>query len=261
MATSWPLITSLQPSTWSGSLRKVALVTGGGVRVGRALTLGLAEAGYDVVVHYHGSEVGARETARGVEAAGRRAALVQGDLSKGSDAEAVVASAADSFGRLDLLVNSAASFDQAHLMDVDEARWDRVMALNLKGPFLTVRAAADLLRQARGSVVNILDLSALQPWVEYPHHSVSKAGLLHLTRVLARVLAPDVRVNAIAPGTVLPPDGFDESDRRREDARTLVGTIGTPQDVLRTVLFLAASPFITGEVVVVDGGRSLRGEG
>lgn len=229
--------------------------------MGRALTLGLAEAGYDVVVHYHGSEGGARETARGVEAAGRRVALVQGDLSRGSDAEAVVASAADSFGRLDLLVNSAASFDQAHLMDVDEARWDRVMALNLKGPFLTVRAAADLLRRVRGSVVNILDLSALQPWVEYPHHSVSKAGLLHLTRILARVLAPDVRVNAIAPGTVLPPDGFDESDRRREDARTLVGTIGTPQDVLRTVLFLAASPFITGEVVVVDGGRSLKGAG
>jgi pteridine reductase len=225
------------------------------------LSLGLADAGYDVVVHYHGSEVGARETARGIEAAGRRAALVQGDLSLGSDAEAVVASAAENFGRLDLLVNSAASFDRAQLMDVDEARWDQVMALNLKGPFLTVRAAADLLRQARGSVVNILDLSALQPWVDYPHHAVSKAGLLHLTRILARVLAPDVRVNAIAPGTVLPPEEFDESDRRREDARTLVGSIGTPQDVLRTVLFLAASPFITGEVVVVDGGRSLKGVG
>jgi pteridine reductase len=225
------------------------------------LSLGLADAGYDVVVHYHGSEVGARETARGIEAAGRRAALVQGDLSLGSDAEAVVAGAAENFGRLDLLVNSAASFDRAQLMDVDEARWDQVMALNLKGPFLTVRAAADLLRQARGSVVNILDLSALQPWVDYPHHAVSKAGLLHLTRILARVLAPDVRVNAIAPGTVLPPEEFDESDRRREDARTLVGSIGTPQDVLRTVLFLAASPFITGEVVVVDGGRSLKGVG
>ena len=122
-----------------------------------------------------------------------------------------------------------------------------------------MRAAADLLRQARGSVVNILDLSAFQPWVDYPHHAVSKAGLLHLTRILARVLAPEVRVNAIAPGTVLPPDGYDEEARSRERARTLVGQLGTPQDVLRTVLFLAASPFITGEVVVVDGGRSLKG--
>jgi pteridine reductase len=105
----------------------------------------------------------------------------------------------------------------------------------------------------------MLDLSAFQPWVDYPHHAVSKAGLLHLTRIMARVLAPDVRVNAIAPGTVLPPEDFDDRARRRERARTLVGELGTPQDVLRTVLFLAASPFITGEVVVVDGGRSLEG--
>jgi pteridine reductase len=240
-------------------LRKVALVTGGAVRVGRALSLGLAEAGYDVVVHFHESEQAARAVALKVEALGGRATHVGGDLSRGADAERVVAAGAEAFGRLDLLVNSAASFDAAPLLEVDEERWDRVMALNLKGPFLTVRAAAPMLRQARGSVVNMLDLSAFQPWVDYPHHAVSKAGLLHLTRIMARALAPDVRVNAIAPGTVLPPEDFDDRARRRERARTLVGELGTPQDVLRTVLFLAASPFITGEVVVVDGGRSLEG--
>lgn len=240
-------------------MRKVALVTGGAVRVGRALSLGLAEAGYDLVVHYHGSDAAAREVERAIEGLGRRAALVQADLSEAAGAEAIIAAARDSFGRLDLLVNSAASFDATPLLDVDEARWDRVMALNLKGPFLAVREGADLLRACRGSVVNLLDLSAFQPWIEYPHHAVSKAGLLHLTKILARVLAPDVRVNAIAPGTVLPPDDHDDAARRRERDRTPVGHLGTPDDVLRTVLFLAGSPFITGEVVVVDGGRSLAG--
>lgn len=238
-------------------MRKVALVTGGAVRVGRALSVGLAEAGYDVVVHYHRSEAAAREVVRAVETLGRRAVLVQADLADGEGATTVVAAAREGFGRLDLLVNSAASFDAAPLLEVDEARWDRVMALNLKGPFLTVREGADLLRACGGSVVNLLDLSALQPWTEYPHHAVSKAGLLHLTKILARVLAPEVRVNAIAPGTVLPPDDHDAESRRRERARTPVGRLGTPDDVLRTVLFLAGSPFITGEVVVVDGGRSL----
>jgi NAD(P)-dependent dehydrogenase (short-subunit alcohol dehydrogenase family) len=238
-------------------VRKVALVTGGAVRVGRALTLGLAEAGFDVVLHYHASHAPARETARAVEALGRRVELVQADLSTGSGAEEAVRAASDAFGRLDLLVNSAATFETASLLEVDEAAWDEVMAVNLKGPFLTVRAAAPLLRAAGGSVVNILDLSAFEPWVEYPHHSVSKAGLLQLTRVLARVLAPRVRVNAVAPGTVLPPEDLDDDGRAREAARTPLGAIGNPQDVVRTVLFLTASPFITGEMVVVDGGRSL----
>lgn len=238
-------------------MRKVALVTGGAVRVGRALTLGLAEAGYDMVVHYHASGGPAREALRAVEALGRRAALVQADLSTGAGATATVEAAAETFGRLDLLVNSASTFESAPLLEVDEASWDQVMAINLKGPFLTVKAAADMLREARGSVVNILDSAALEPWVDYPHHSVSKAGLLHLTRILARVMAPHVRVNAVAPGMVLPPADMDEAARRRERDRTPLGRAGNPQDVVRTVLFLAASPFITGEVVVVDGGRHL----
>jgi pteridine reductase len=240
-------------------MRRVALVTGGGVRVGGALSLGLAEAGYDVVLHYHRSAGAAREVARAIEALGRRVELVAADLSTSEGAEAVVAAAASAFGRLDLLVNSAASFEAAAIADVDAAAWDRVLALNLRGPFLIVRAATSLLHDSRGSVVNILDLSALQPWVDYPHHAVAKAGLLHLTRILARSLAPHVRVNAVAPGPVLPPEGLDEAARERERRRTPLGSIGTPQDVVRTVVFLASSPFITGEVVKVDGGRSLTG--
>lgn len=238
-------------------MRKVALVTGGAIRLGRAITLGLAEAGYDVAIHYHSSRGPAEETARTVEALGRRAVVIQADLSQGAGAGALVAAVSEAYGRLDLLINSAASFEQRDLLDVDEAEWDAVMALNLRGPFLTVREAADLLGAAEGSVVNMVDLSAFQPWVGYPHHSVSKAGLMHLTRILARVMAPRVRVNAIAPGAVLPPADFSDADRTRELARTPVGHLGSPEDIVRTVLFLAASPFITGEVVVVDGGRSL----
>lgn len=238
-------------------MSKVALVTGAGVRVGRALALGLAEAGYDVAIHYHASEGPAHEVARRVEAMGRRAELVRGDLGGGEGARAVASVVRAAFGRLDLLVNSAATFEAASLLDVDEPAWDAVMAVNLKGPFMLVRETADLLRTAEGSVVNVLDLSALQPWSDHPHHSVSKAALLHLTRVMARALAPRVRVNAVAPGTVLPPEGTTVEELARDRARTPLGRAGSPDDVVRTVLFLAASPFITGEVVVVDGGRHL----
>ena len=238
-------------------MRKVALITGGAIRLGRAITLGLAEAGYDVVVHYNASRGPAEATARTVESLGRRAVVVQADLSKGDGARALVAATVEAYGRLDLLINGAASFEQRDLMDVDEEAWDAVMSLNLRGPFLVVRGAADLLQASGGSVVNMVDLSAFQPWVRYPHHSVSKAGLMQLTRILARVMAPRVRVNAIAPGAVLPPDDFSAEDRDREQARTPVGHLGSPEDIVRTVLFLATSPFITGEVVVVDGGRSL----
>lgn len=238
-------------------MRKVALVTGGAVRLGRAITLGLADAGYDLVVHYNSSRGPAEETARTVESLGRRAVVVQANLSTGEGARALVAAVSEAYGRLDLLVNSAASFEQGDLLEVDEEGWDSVMALNLRGPFMVVREAAELLGAAGGSVVNMVDLSAFQPWVRYPHHAVSKAGLMHLTRILARVMAPRVRVNAIAPGAVLPPADFTDDDREAERARTPVGHLGSPEDIVRTVLFLTASPFITGEVVVVDGGRSL----
>ena len=238
-------------------MSKVALVTGGAVRVGRALSLGLAEAGWDVAVHYHTSDAAAQEVVREIEALGRRGLALQGDLGSGSGVDAVAGALRDGFGRLDLLVNSASTFEAAPLLEVDEAAWDRVMAVNLKGPFLLVKATADLLDASQGSVVNVLDLSAFQPWTGRVHHAVSKAGLLHLTRILAKELAPRVRVNAVAPGTVLPPEGFSPEDEARERARTPLGRTGSPEDVLDAVLFLARTPFVTGEVLRVDGGRHL----
>lgn len=237
----------------------MALVTGGAVRVGRAITLGLAEAGYDTVVNYHRSDAEARSVSSRVESLGRRAVVVGGDVSAVEDVERIARIVREEFGRLDLLVNNASLFPQKPLLDIEEGEWDRVMAVNLKAPFLMVKATSELLTRSRGRVVNLVDLSAFQPWVDHPHHSVSKAALVHLTKVMARALAPHVRVNAIAPGAVLLPDSYDEEKRQRSRRSAALGTLGSPEDVVRTVLFLERSPFITGEVIVVDGGRLLGG--
>jgi pteridine reductase len=236
---------------------QVALVTGGARRIGRAISLGLAEAGYDVVVNSHASPREAAEVVREIERLGRRGTVVLGDVADTATVDALSEHVSTEFGRLDLLVNNASTFESRPLMEVEEAEWDRVMAVNLKAPFLLARALAPTLEQSKGAILNLVDLSALQPWVDYPHHSVSKAGLLHLTRVMARALAPNVRVNAIAPGTVLAAETQTPSELERIRGRTALGTLGTPEDVVRTVLFLARSPFVTGEVVVVDGGRLL----
>ncbi|MDX1567136.1 MAG: SDR family oxidoreductase [Longimicrobiales bacterium] len=237
----------------------VALVTGGAVRVGRALSLGLAEAGYDVVVNFHTSEGAAAQLVERIEALGTHALLAPGDVSDSDSVAAIARQVRERFDTLDLLVNNASTFFQNPLLDVGEEEWDRAMAVNVKGPFLLARELAPELAATKGSVVNITDLSAFTPWRHFPHHSVSKAALVHLTRVMAKALAPDVRVNAVAPGTVLPPDDYGPRERERSRKRTLLGTLGTPEDVVRTVLFLARSPFVTGEVVVVDGGQSLMG--
>ena len=238
-------------------MSRVALVTGGAVRIGRALSLGLAEAGYDVVVHYNTSAAPAREVEKKITGLGRRAVLLPGDVSQAGDIARIADGVVREFGRLDVLVNSASNFFQTPVMEVEEAEWDKVMAVNLKAPFLLAQATAPLLEESRGCIVNILDMSAVEPWTRYPHHSVSKAGLLHLTRILAKAMAPHVRVNAVAPGNVMPPDNMDPAVLAQEIRKTPLGTLGTPQDVVRTVLFLLASPYITGEMILVNGGLHL----
>ncbi len=234
---------------------RVALVTGGAVRVGRAITLALADAGFELVVGYHGSGAAAREVVAKVEDRGRHALAVQADLSGSRGAKELAAAATTAFGRLDLLVNNASTFFATPFDQIGEDEWDKVMAVNLKAPFLLIQATAAALARSRGHVVNIVDLSALRPWARYPHHSVSKAALAHLTRVAARVLAPRVRVNAIAPGSVLPEEVATPEAVRAAAADIPLGAWGSPEDVARTVLFLDRSPFVTGEVIVVDGGR------
>jgi len=161
------------------------------------------------------------------------------------------------FGRLDVLVNSAATFVSTTLLEIDSDEWDRVMDVNLKGAHLLVREFAPLLRASKGSIVNVADHMGLKPWVRYAHHSVAKAGLVHLTRIQAVALAPEVRVNAVAPGLVLAPESMSEAAVEREVQSTLLRRPGTPEDMTRTVLFLVDSPFITGQTIVVDGGGTL----
>lgn len=237
--------------------QRVALVTGGAVRLGRAVALGLARDGYDLLVTYRSSEPEARELATELDRLGRRCELLAADLTDPHAAQAAADAVGRVFGRLDLLVNSAASFESRPLLEVDAREWDAVMNLNVRAPHLFVRATADLLRQASGSVVNIVDLSAFDPWPARPHHSVSKAALVHLTKVQAQALAPHVRVNAVAPGAVLPPSDMSEARRRALAERAPLRRLGSPEDVVAAVLYLAGAEYVTGEVLVVDGGRSI----
>lgn len=237
---------------------RAALVTGGARRVGRALALALARAGFDIAVHYNRSESEAQDTVREIESLGRRAVAISADLEDAAAVAPLIDATINALGRLDLLVNSASVFERAPVVDIDADAWDRVMAVNVRAPFLLSRAASAHLARNNGLIVNIADLSALQPWPSYAHHSVSKAGLVHLTRVLARAFAPAVRVNAIAPGTVLPPEDWDGNDSAGPGPdRRVVATAGTPEDVAKALLYLVDSPFVTGEVLRVDGGRML----
>jgi pteridine reductase len=160
---------------------------------------------------------------------------------------------------VDVLVNSASVFPPERLEETDEALWDHTMAVNLRAPFFLIRHLAPTLRERRGVVVNLADLAGMQPWARYAAHSIAKAGIVHLTRVAARALAPEVRVVGIAPGAVLPPESTSAAELERLAATAALGRNGEPQDVVRALLYLLEADFVTGEILVVDGGRLLRG--
>lgn len=237
---------------------RVALVTGGGIRVGRALALALASRGTRVAVHYHSSADGARDVARSIEKSGGRAQTFSADLTSIGAPESLVAEVAGAFGRLDILVNSAAVMVRTPFGEVDARRWDDIVALNLRAPFFLAQAAAPHLRKAKGAIVNIADLAAFETWPAFIPHGLTKSGMVHMTKSLARVLAPDVRVNAIAPGTVLLPDDWSEADAEHLNATTPLRREGSPEDVAHALLFLLEADYITGETIIVDGGRSVR---
>lgn len=237
---------------------KVALVTGGARRVGRALSEALGAAGASVVINYNNSAGEAEALQRELNERGIIAAAIQADLSTKSGIDALLRQVRAQFGRLDILINNASAFESAPFLDITEEMWDRVLGVNLKAPFFLAQAAAPLLTESGvGNIVNIADLSALQPWPSYAHHSVSKAGLVHLTKVLARALAPAVRVNGITPGTVLPPDDYNGTAGDGTPDRRVVTPHGVPDDVVRALFYLLESNFVTGQIVVVDGGRTL----
>lgn len=236
---------------------RFALVTGGGVRVGRAISEGLAEHGLHVAVHYNSSAGAAEETASAIVDRGRRAITVPGDLTDAAECEQLVARVLEEFGALDVVVNSAASFIQTRIGETDASVWDDVFALNVRAPFFISQAAATRMRDG-GCIINIADLAGIQAWPSYLAHGASKAALINLTRSLARALGPKIRVNAIAPGAVLLPEGFSERATEKLISETPLGRVGTPSDVVDAVCYLIDAEFVTGAVLVVDGGRSAR---
>ena len=237
---------------------KVALVTGGAVRVGKAIALALAEAGADIVLSYNSSADAAAVTAAEIEVTGRKALAFRADQSQAEQVTALVEATIDRFGRLDVLVNSASLWRRTPWQELDEAAWNQLIDINLKGPFLCARIAAPYLAAyGAGAIVNIIDLSAYVPFANYMPHSVAKAGLLNMTYALAMELAPAVRVNAIAPGPVLPPPGYSASQIAATAHRTLLKRWGAPEDVAQAVVFLARADYITGAVLPVDGGERL----
>lgn len=236
-----------------------ALITGGAIRVGRAIALALGEAGWRVAVHFRRSEAEAAGVVRRLEELGPGGVALQADLADASAAEALVSDAAKALGGLDLLVNSAALFPRQDPLTVSAGEWDHLFAVNLRAPFFCAREAAKRMLAAEGgSIVNIIDTGADEAWPGYVPYVATKAGLASVTRGLARAFAPTVRVNGVSPGPVLLPVGEDsEGYRARAAERTVLGRVGSPGDVAQAVLYLADAEYVTGEIIRVDGGQHL----
>jgi pteridine reductase len=239
---------------------QAALITGAARRVGAAITRALHAAGANVVLHYRSSAEEAAALARELDAIRPgSAALAQGDLLDGAAVAQLAHSAATAFGGLDILVNNASSFYPTPLGQIGEREWDDLIGTNLKAPLFLAQAAAAALRARGGLIVNIADIHGLRPLRHHPVYCVAKAGLIMLTKSLARELGPRVRVNAIAPGPVMWPEGGVDAALREEIiARTALKRTGSPADVARAALFFATqAPFVTGQILAVDGGRSI----
>jgi pteridine reductase len=234
---------------------KVALVTGAGKRLGRAVALRLADEGADVAVHYGTSAKEAAEVVGKIEEMGQRAVAIQADLRSADGIRKLFLDAGNELGRLDLLVNSAANFLPGSVISTTEEIWDASLDANVKSPFFCAQAAAPMLRRSKGSIVNFADTGGLLGWPGFISHSVAKAGVINLTKSLAKALAPDVRVNAIAPGTITMPGDPPEWEQEFEKLAPLRKT-GRPSDIADAVVYLATAEFVTGHVLVVDGGRT-----
>jgi pteridine reductase len=237
---------------------RVALVTGAGTRVGRVIALALGKAGMRVGVHYSGSEKGARQTAEEITSGGTDARTLPGDLTDPATAPRLIEHTHKVFGALDVLVNSAAVMLRTPVGEVLVEDWDAMFALNLRAPFFLAQAAARVMEKNGGAIVNIADLAAFETWRGFIPHAITKAGVVHMTKGLAHALAPKIRVNAIAPGPVLLPEGWTQEQADRLIATTPLGRLGSPDDVANAVLYLLDADYVTGETIIVDGGRHIR---
>jgi pteridine reductase len=237
-------------------LNQVALVTGSGKRLGREVALGLAERGADVVIHYRSSRDDAQKVAGEIEKLGRRSIALQADLDDVAQIRTLFQNVGSQLGRLDILVNSAASFVETEFADTTEKEWSESLDTNLKAPFFCSQAAAPLLKTSGGCIINFADVGGILGWTGYIPHSISKAGVIMLTRCLAKELAPEVRVNALAPGTITLPDDAPMLEANFIQQAPLERS-GRPADIVDAVVYLATAKFVTGHTLVIDGGRVL----
>ena len=237
---------------------RVALVTGAGRRVGRAIALALGARGMHVVVHFNGSRTGADETARLITDAGGKAIVEQADLTQVEAANELVDRAIAWRGALSALVNSAAIMLRTPVGETTAPDWDTMFALNVRAPYFLSQRAAPALAASQGAIVNIADLAAFESWPAYVPHGMTKAAVVQMTHAMARALAPGVRVNAVAPGVVLLPEGWSEEEAEHLRSTTPLRRLGSPEDVAQVVLFLLEAQYVTGEVIRVDGGRHIR---
>jgi pteridine reductase len=240
---------------------KVVLITGGAKRVGAATARRLHASGASVMLHYRSARSDAQELAEALnDLRAESAATAQADLLNAGALPELVKSTVGRFGALDVLINNASSFYPTPVGSIGMADWDDLIGTNLKAPLFLSQAAAPHLKKANGCIVNITDIHADRPLKSYVVYSIAKAGLVGMTKSLARELGPEVRVNGVAPGPVMwPEDGsFDEVARQRVIAHTLLRRAGEPEDIARTVHFLVAdAPYVTGQIIAVDGGRSV----
>jgi NAD(P)-dependent dehydrogenase (short-subunit alcohol dehydrogenase family) len=236
---------------------QVALVTGAGRRIGRGVAMRLAAEGARIAVHYRSSKPEAEAVAAEIIRSGGEAVCIRAELSRVAEIDALFDEIEQRFGRLDILVNNAAIFSPTPLGDTREAQWDAILDTNLKAQFFCAQRAAPLLKQSRrGRIINFASLGGLQAWPKYTAYSVSKAGVIMLTRTLARALAPEVTVNAIAPGTIsFPEDAPDIAERAIRSAP--LRRTGSADDIADAVVYLVGAGFVTGQVLVVDGGASI----
>jgi NAD(P)-dependent dehydrogenase (short-subunit alcohol dehydrogenase family) len=237
---------------------KVALVTGGAKRIGKAIVLALAARGCKLVVHYHTAQTEAEATVREVHVAGQEAIALHADITQEAAVDRMIEAAVARFGRIDILVNNAAVFFRTPVDTLTVEEWERVMEVNLTGTFLCAQKIGLRMREwGWGHIINMADVAGLRPWADYIPYSVSKACVITFTQGLALELAPQVMVNAIVPGPVLFQDGTPDEVQRREIDKTLVKRAGTPEEVAEVVVFVAESDYSTGSLFHVDGGRSL----
>ena len=211
-----------------------------------------------VIVHYHASSAGAEETVGLLTRAGGSGEVMRADLGDTAAAERLIDQAVAARGSLDVLVNSAAMMLRTPLGETSATDWDAMFALNVRAPYFLSQRAAPALRASHGSIVNIADLAAFETWPAYVPHGITKSAVVQMTRALAGVLAPEVRVNAIAPGVVLLPEGWREADAEHLRSTTPLQRLGSPEDVAGTMLYLLDAGYVTGDVIMVDGGRHIR---